>query len=77
MPSPAVEPLTSMIRDVGCRHPGMRVRAAFTPQDVIDMVRTGAGELGLLTTAGPLPEQEVVSHQVSVLPMVLEGWGWR
>jgi DNA-binding transcriptional LysR family regulator len=71
MPSPAVEPLTSMIRDFGCRHPGVRVRAAFTPQHVIDMVRTGAGELGLLTTTGPLPEHGVVSHLVGVQGLVL------
>jgi DNA-binding transcriptional LysR family regulator len=73
MPSPAVEPLTSMVRDFSSRHPGVqvRVRAAFTPRDVIDMVRTGAGELGLLTTPGPLPEQEVVSHPVGMQGLVL------
>ncbi|MFG2129722.1 LysR family transcriptional regulator [Streptomyces sp. NPDC048751] len=73
MPSPAVEPLTSMIRDFGGRHPGVqvRVRAAFTPQDVTDMVRAGAGELGLLTTSGPLPERGVVSHPVGVQGLVL------
>lgn len=73
MPSPAVEPLTSMIRSFGRLHPGVRVRvrAAFTSRDVIDMVRTGAGELGLLTTAGPLPEREVMGHPVGVQGLVL------
>ncbi|KUL44449.1 LysR family transcriptional regulator [Streptomyces regalis] len=73
MPSPAVEPLTSMIRDFGRRHPGVRVcvRAAFTPQDVVDLVRTGTGELGLLTTPGPLPEKGVVSQPVGVQGLVL------
>ncbi|MGP4084944.1 LysR family transcriptional regulator [Streptomyces sp. KR55] len=73
MPSPAVEPLTSMIRDFGGCHPGVRVcvRAAFTPRDVIDMVRTGAAELGLLTIPGPLPEKEVVAHPVGVQGLVL------
>lgn len=73
MPSPAVEPLTSMVRDFGSRHPGVQVcvRAAFTPQDVIDMVRTGTGELGLLTTSGPLPEKEVVSHPIGVQGLAL------
>ncbi|MPY64469.1 LysR family transcriptional regulator [Streptomyces spongiae] len=73
MPSPAVEPLTSMIRSFGDRHPGVRVcvRAAFTPRDVIGMVRTGAGELGLLTTPGPLPAKDVVAHPVGVQGLVL------
>ncbi|NEA97634.1 LysR substrate-binding domain-containing protein [Streptomyces sp. SID13726] len=73
MPSPAVEPLTSMVRDFTGRHPGVRVcvRAAFTPRDVVDMVRTGAGELGLLTTPGPLPEKEVVSYPVGVQGLAL------
>jgi DNA-binding transcriptional LysR family regulator len=73
MPSPAVEPLTSMVRDFSGRHPGVRVcvRAAFTPRDVVQMVRTGAGELGLLTTPGPLPEKEVVSHLVGEQGFVL------
>ncbi|WP_369173422.1 LysR family transcriptional regulator [Streptomyces sp. R28] len=73
MPSPAVEPLTSMVRDFSSRHPGVQVcvRAAFTPQDVIDMVRTGTGELGLLTTPGPLPEKEVVSHPVGAQGLAL------
>jgi DNA-binding transcriptional LysR family regulator len=73
MPSPAVEPLTSMIRAFGGRHPGVRVcvRAAFTPEDVIHMVRTGSGELGLLTSPGPLPEKGVVAHPVGTQGLVL------
>jgi DNA-binding transcriptional LysR family regulator len=73
MPSPAVEPLTPMIRDFSSRHPGVHVcvRAAFTPQDVIDMVRTGIGELGLLTTPDPLPQKEVLSHPIGVQRFVL------
>ncbi|MFG1667858.1 LysR family transcriptional regulator [Streptomyces sp. Y7] len=74
MPSPAVEPLAAMVHDFHQRHPGVqvRVRAAFTPRDVIGMVRTGTGELGLLTTPGPLPEKEgVVSHSLGVQRLVL------
>ncbi|MGW3626541.1 LysR family transcriptional regulator [Streptomyces sp. NPDC000880] len=64
MPSQAVEPLTSMIRVFSGRYPGVSVaiRAAFTSRDVIDMVRTGVTELGLLATSDPLPDKEVVSH---------------
>ncbi|MFB6782877.1 LysR family transcriptional regulator [Streptomyces sp. NPDC056352] len=73
MPSQAVEPLTSMIRAFSSRWPGVTVaiKAAFTRQDVIDMVRTGAVELGLLAAAGPLPDKEVASHLVGEQRFVL------
>ncbi|MEU5434412.1 LysR family transcriptional regulator [Streptomyces sp. NPDC020719] len=64
MPSQAVEPLTTMIRAFSGRYPGVSVniRAAFTSRDVIDMVRTGAAELGLLATSEPLTDKQVISH---------------
>ncbi|MFC4564216.1 LysR family transcriptional regulator [Nocardiopsis mangrovi] len=51
MPSPAVEPLSSMVEAFAARHPGVEltVRAAAVPQAVVDAVRTGASELGLLS----------------------------
>ncbi|MFI2241665.1 LysR family transcriptional regulator [Streptomyces chrestomyceticus] len=63
MPSQAVEPLTTMIRAFSGRHPGVSVviKAAFTSRDVVEMVRTGTVELGLLATTGPLPDKEVVA----------------
>ncbi|MFC9425737.1 LysR family transcriptional regulator [Streptomyces sp. NPDC056987] len=73
MPSQAVEPLTSMIHDFSGRWPGVSVviKAAFTSRDVVDMVRTGAVELGLLATSGPLPEKEVASYPVGQQRFVL------
>jgi DNA-binding transcriptional LysR family regulator len=73
MPSQAVEPLTTMIRAFSGRYPGVSVniRATFTSRDVVDMVRTGAAELGLLATAGPLAEPEVISHAVGEQRFVL------
>jgi DNA-binding transcriptional LysR family regulator len=55
MPSQAVEPLSGMIRRFTARHPGLRVavRAAFTSDGVLGMVRGGVTELGL--AAGPEP----------------------
>ncbi|UOZ05854.1 LysR family transcriptional regulator [Amycolatopsis sp. WQ 127309] len=55
MPSQAVEPLSGMIRRFTARHPGLTVavRSAFTPDDVLGMVRGGVTELGL--AAGPEP----------------------
>ncbi|WP_320783477.1 LysR family transcriptional regulator [Streptomyces sp. CRN 30] len=61
MPSQAIEPLTTLIRSFSDRHPGVVVvvKAVFTAHDVIEAVRTGAVELGLLACAGPLPDKEV------------------
>ncbi|MFH8452888.1 LysR family transcriptional regulator [Streptomyces fungicidicus] len=63
MPSQAVEPLTTLIRDFSRRHPGVvvAVKAVFTTRDVVEAVRTGTVELGLLATAGPLPDKEVAT----------------
>ncbi|MBB6172306.1 DNA-binding transcriptional LysR family regulator [Nocardiopsis mwathae] len=52
MPSQAVEPLSSLIADFTREHPRISVliRAAFTPQETIELVRSGSAELGLLGT---------------------------
>ncbi|MET8689131.1 LysR family transcriptional regulator [Streptomyces sp. NPDC004732] len=73
MPSQAVEPLTTMVRGFSDRYPGVSVniRAAFTSRDVIDMVRTGAAELGLLASSGPVADKEVVSHDAGEQRFVL------
>ncbi|MFF0629127.1 LysR family transcriptional regulator [Streptomyces sp. NPDC004296] len=73
MPSQAVEPLTTMVRAFSGRYPGVSVavKAAFTSRDVVDMVRTGAAELGLLAVPGPLPEGDVVAHPVGEQRFVL------
>jgi DNA-binding transcriptional LysR family regulator len=53
MPSPGLEPLSTIMSDFTSTHPAMSVAvdAAFTPEDVIHAVRTGRAELGLLGTA--------------------------
>lgn len=63
-PTQAVEPLTTLVSAFSRRYPGVSVaiKAAFTARDVIDMVRTGAVELGLLASAGPVSGKEVVFH---------------
>lgn len=73
MPSQAIEPLTTMIHGFSDRYPGVSVaiRAAFTPRDVVDLVRTGSAELGLLATPDPLPGKEVAAHPVGEQRFVL------
>lgn len=79
MPSQAVEPLTSLVSGFSRRYPGVSVviKAAFTSRDVIDMVRTGAVELGLLASSGPVSDKDVASHPLGrqrfVLAMPADG----
>src|SRR5687767_7226789 len=55
MPSPGMEPLSTLIRDFTAAHPGMTVTAdaAFTPEGVVQAVKAGEAELGLLGAASP------------------------
>ncbi|TDC75120.1 LysR family transcriptional regulator [Actinomadura sp. 7K507] len=73
MPSPAIEPLSSMIQDFAQRYPGVDVvlRDAPVPGTVIEMVRSGITELGLLS-AWELPTApEVDLHPVGRQKLVL------
>ncbi|AXK31673.1 LysR family transcriptional regulator [Streptomyces armeniacus] len=73
MPSQAVEPLTGMIRRFSASHPqlSMVVRAAFTPPDVIDMVRTGRCELGLVASPDAVDAANVEVHDLGRQRFVL------
>jgi len=73
MPSQSVEPLTGMIERFTGLHPGVTVtiRAASTPGDVVQAVRTGVAELGLLATPEPLPATDVAVHPVGEQRFVL------
>lgn len=56
MPSPGIEPLTTLIHRFAELHPSVTVstQAAFTPDEVVALVRSGACELGLLGSASPV-----------------------
>ncbi|MFE0701486.1 LysR family transcriptional regulator [Streptomyces sp. NPDC058872] len=73
MASPMVEPLSTMARCFADRYPevSLSLRAALTSADVIDTVRTGGCELGLLTTSSPLPSTDVVPYHVGDHRLVL------
>ncbi|MDT0442459.1 LysR family transcriptional regulator [Streptomyces johnsoniae] len=73
MPSPGVEPLATLIRRCAERHPDLTVsaRAAFTPEDVVRMVRTGACELGLLGSDGPVTAAGLDVLRVEEQPFVV------
>ncbi|MFE4258923.1 LysR family transcriptional regulator [Streptomyces sp. NPDC056883] len=75
MASPAMEPLSTMIQRFTDRFPAVSIalRVALTREDVVERVRTGGCELGLLTTttASPLPCADVVPHPVGDHRLVL------
>ncbi|GHE76286.1 LysR family transcriptional regulator [Amycolatopsis deserti] len=67
MPSPGIEPLSTLTRVFTERHPGITVEAgaAFTVDEVVQQVRQGACELGLVGAPGVLrpPGLEVLPLQ--------------
>lgn len=73
MPSQSVDPLARIIAAVTEQHPGLSisVRAAATAEDVVEQVRSGRTELGLLGTAEPLADARVVVRPVGRQRFVL------
>ena len=73
MPSPGMEPLTTILTAFSRAHPDVTVNAeaAFTPEEVLALVRTGSAEVGILGSAEPTvaADLDVVSleHQALVL----------
>ena len=55
MPSPGMEPLTTILTSFSQAHPDVTVNAeaAFTPDEVLALVRTGSAEIGVLGSADP------------------------
>ncbi len=73
MPSPGIEPLTAMMTRFAAQYPGivMNVEGAFTAEEVVAHVRTGASEIGLLGSAEDLRTAELRVVPVESQPLVL------
>lgn len=73
MPSPGIEPLTTILSAFAHEHPGLTVDAdaAFTPEEVVDSVRSGATELGLLGAAGNLRADGLAVLPLGRQPLIL------
>ncbi|NQD40197.1 LysR family transcriptional regulator [Glutamicibacter halophytocola] len=73
MPSPAVEPLTTLIASYSRQYPriALSTSAAFTAEDVISAVRSGGAEIGLLGSDKPISAPEVDVVQLERQPLVL------
>lgn len=73
MPSPGVEPLTSMIAAYSAAHPSVtvNVEAAFTPDEVMTAVRNGTSEIGILGSDRPIRAADVDVMPLERQPLVL------
>ncbi|MDT0347470.1 LysR family transcriptional regulator [Streptomyces litchfieldiae] len=73
MPSPGIEPLTTLIHRFAEVHPRVTVstRAAFTADEVMTLVRDGACELGLLGSATPVHPSGLDVLHVEEQPFVV------
>lgn len=73
MASPTIEPLSTMVQRFTERFPAvsLSLRVALTREAVVERVRTGGCELGLLITSSPLQSRDVVAHHVGDDRLVL------
>lgn len=73
MPSPGIEPLTTIMTRFGEVHPGvvLNVDAAFTPEEVVNAVRSGTREIGLLGHAGALETTGLDLVPIEDQPLIL------
>ena len=74
MPSPGMEPLTTILTAFSRAHPDVTVNAeaAFTPEEVLALVRTGTAEVGILGSAEPTvaADLDVVSLERQALVLI-------
>ena len=74
MPSPGMEPLTTILTTFSRAHPDVTVNAeaAFTPEEVLALVRTGSAEIGVLGSAEPTvaADLDVVSLERQALVLI-------
>lgn len=73
MPSPSIEPLTSLISCFRDRHPRLSIhaRAAFTAEETIEAIRSGMVEIGLLGTSGTFYAADVHCLELERQSLVL------
>jgi DNA-binding transcriptional LysR family regulator len=74
MPSPGMEPLTTILTAFARQHPDVTVNAeaGFTPDEVLDSVRSGACEIGILGSAEPTraADLEVIELESQALVLI-------
>ncbi|WP_028462628.1 LysR family transcriptional regulator [Nocardia sp. 348MFTsu5.1] len=74
MPSPGIEPLTTILTRFAVTYPAVTVNseAAFTPEEVLEAVRTGICEVGILGSPDEMraPELDVVALESQPLILI-------
>ncbi len=73
MPSPGIEPLTTLIAEFTTRYPliTLNIGGVFTPDEVIDAVRSGSCELGLTGAREPVKVAGVDVLALEDQPLIL------
>lgn len=73
MPSPGIEPLTSMIAVYADAHPSVTVQvaAAFTSDEVVASIRDGSAEIGILGSDKPFRTAGVSIMHLERQPLML------
>ena len=73
MPSPGIEPLSTIMGKFAEAHPAitMNIDAAFVPDEVLDAVRSGASEIGLLGAPAQTRAADLSVIPIEVQELVL------
>lgn len=73
MPSPGMEPLTTILTGFARDHPGVTINAeaGFTPEEVISAVRSGVCEIGILGSPEPVRAADLTIIALESQPLVL------
>jgi DNA-binding transcriptional LysR family regulator len=73
MPSPGMEPLTTILTTFARSHPNVTINAeaGFTPEEVMDGVRSGSSEIGILGAADPVRAPDLVVVPLESQALVL------
>lgn len=73
MPSPGIEPLTTILTSFSRTYPAVTVNAeaAFTPQEVLQAVRTGICEIGVLGSPDEVRASELDVVALESQPLIL------
>ena len=73
MPSPGVEPLSTIMQRFTKRHPNitLSVDAAFVPEEILHAVRTGASEMGLVGAPTQIQAADLIVVPIETQQLVL------
>lgn len=73
LPSPGVEPISSLVSAFTARHPAvsLKIDGAFSSEEVVDKVRAGSSEVGILGERSPFRMTGVNTLQLEKQPVIL------